>query len=195
MSEQEIKVPKWLRLFYIVSGSLSVIYAIIVLINIKFDFLITAILFGIALVTIGVTRILVGVFDKQQSKSISILNIIVGIILIPIGIFTIVKHDITMRIVFVFIAVAFLLLGIIGVAKGFQEKAKESMSRLLIIIYGFLLILVGILNMAIDNISKITLIAILSCGFIVLGIRRLIDGILGEVKAKKIDKVNELQQN
>jgi uncharacterized membrane protein HdeD (DUF308 family) len=160
-----------------------------VLINIKYGFLITAILFGIALVTIGITRILVGLFDKQQSKSLNIFNLVIGILLIPIGISAIVKHDITARLVFIFIALAFLLLGVIGVVKGFQEDAKKAISRLLIIIYGTFLILLGVINMTTDNISKITLIVIFSCGFIVLGIRRLVDGIINEVKAKKLKEV------
>jgi len=187
MSEQKIKLPKWLRIFYLVSGSLSIIFALIVLINIKYDFLITAILFGVALITIGLTRILVGFFDKQQSKSLNIFNIIIGILLIPVGLAAIIKHDITLRLVFVFIALAFLFLGIIGVVKGFQENTKDSISRLLIIIYGIFLIIVGVVNLADDDVAKITMIVIFSCGFIALGVRRLVDGIINQVKVKKTE--------
>jgi len=189
------KIPLWLQIFYIISGSTSLIFAVIVLINLKFEYLITSILFGIALLTIGVTRIFVGLFDKRQEKSLAILNFITGILLIPIGLVAINKHDITLRIVFVFIAIAFLLLGIIGVVKGFQENAKGAITRLLLIVYGFLLIIVAITDLAVDDIAKTVLIVILSCGFILLGIRRLIDGVYSVRKTKNVKIIEkEIEQ-
>ena len=195
MKKEELELPKWLRIFYIISGSISILFAIVVLINIKFELLITSILFGIALIVIGTTRIVVGIFDNKQSKSLNLMNLVTGIILLPIGLIAIIKHDITIRVVFVFIAVAFLLLGIIGVVKGFAEKAKEAITRLLLIIYGFALIVVAITNLAVDEVARITLTAVFSCGFIVLGTRRLIGGILGEKwNRKKEDNPNSVEE-
>ncbi|HUT81088.1 MAG TPA: DUF308 domain-containing protein [Candidatus Bathyarchaeia archaeon] len=189
IDDQITKIPKWLQIFYIISGLISLIFAIIVLINLKFGYLITSILFGIALLTIGVTRIFVGIFDKRQEKSLAILNLITGVSLIPIGLIAINKHDITLKIVLVFIAVAFLLLGVIGVVKGFQERSKESIIRLLLIIYGFLLITVAIMDLAVDEIAQTLIVVILASGFILLGIRRLVDGIYN---VKKIVKTSQI---
>lgn len=175
----KIKLPTWLRIFYIISGILSLGFALTVLINLQFGYLITAILLGFALITIGSTRILIGVFDKKMTKWLRIFNLVVGVLLIPIGITAIAYHDITVEVVYVFIALALLLLGIFGVVKGFDEKQKDNWYQLMLVIYGFILIILGILVLIFDGLGDVFIIAILASGFILIGVRRIIEGSIG----------------
>ncbi|NPE09533.1 MAG: hypothetical protein GNW80_14700 [Asgard group archaeon] len=177
----QVKLPTWLRVFYIISGILSIGFALVVLINLRFGYLITAILLGIALITIGTTRIFIGIFDKKLTKWLRIFNIVIGILMYPIGIVAIAYHDITVEIVFVFIALALVLLGIFGVVKGFEEKHKDNWYQIMLIIYGFILIILGILVLIFDEVGDAALIALLASGFIIVGVRRLIEGTVGHM--------------
>ncbi|MBN1330710.1 MAG: DUF308 domain-containing protein [Candidatus Heimdallarchaeota archaeon] len=192
---QKTKLPKWLQVFYIISGMINLSYATIVLLNIKFGYLIISTLFGIALLTIGLTRILVGLFDKRQEKSLAILNLLTGFLLIPIGLIAINKEDITLKLVLIFIAIAFLLLGYIEIVKGFQEKTKESIIRFLLILYGVFLISAAIFDLAMDDIAHAVIVTLLTSGFIVLGIRRLVDGVYSVKILKKIKEKNSPEKS
>jgi len=191
MNDVQIKLPIWLRIFYIFSGILSIGFALTVLINIKFGYLITAILLGIALITIGTTRIFIGIFDKELTKWLRIFNFVVGILMFPIGIVAIAYHDITVEIVYVFIALALILLGIFGVVKGFDEKSKDNWYQLMLITYGSILIIIGILVLIFDSLGDIVLIALLASGFMLIGVRRLIDGSVGHLVTIKTEKTKE----
>ncbi len=181
----QIELPMWLRVFYIISGILSIGFALVVLINIKFVYLITAILLGIALITIGSTRILIGIFDKKLTKWLRIFNLVIGVLLFPIGIVAMVYHDITVEVVYVFIALALIILGIFGVVKGFEEKKKDNWYQLMLIIYGFILMTLGILVLVFDSVGDAALIAILASGFMLIGVRRLIEGSVGHIVTVK----------
>jgi uncharacterized membrane protein HdeD (DUF308 family) len=189
--DEQIKIPTWLRIFYIFSGILNIGFALTVMININLDYLITAILLGIGLVIIGTTRILIVIFDKKISKRVRIFNLVVGVLMFPIGIVAIVYHDITNDIVYVFIAIALILLGIFGVVKGFEEKSNDNWYKVMLIIYGFILVTLGILVLIFDSLGEILLITLLASGFMLIGIRRLLDGIIGHLMTIKTEKIEE----
>ncbi|NHJ32151.1 MAG: hypothetical protein FK732_04760 [Asgard group archaeon] len=189
MNDVKIKLPLWLRIFYIISGVLSIGFALVVLINIKFGYVITALLLGIALITIGSTRILIGIFDKKLSKWLRIFNLVIGVLLFPVGIIAMVYQDITVEVVYVFIALALILLGIFGVVKGFEEKKKDNWYQLMLIVYGFIVITLGILVLVFDSVGDAALIAILASGFMLIGVRRLIEGSVGHMVTIKGEKV------
>ena len=187
MNDLKVKLPIWLRIFYIISGILSIGFALVVLINIGFGYIITALLLGISLIVIGITRILIGIFDKKLTRWLRIFNVVVGILLIPIGIVSMVYQDITVEVVYVFIALALILLGIFGIVKGFDEKHKDNWYQIMLIVYGFILTILGLLVLIFDDVGDVFLIALLSSGFMIIGIRRLVEGIVGHLVTIKTE--------
>lgn len=187
MSEVETKLPLWLRIYYIVAGILSILFSTSALFNITFDYLEMNILLGIILISIGITRIIVGVGDKDDSKWIRLFNLLAGILLLPDGIIAIIKPTNSISILFVMLSLALIIIGFVEIYQGFISKNRKTWYRIFLIFYGLILCALAILVLSFGNWSEWIYITLLCSGFIIIGLRRLTEGIIGHIT--KIAKV------
>jgi len=179
MSEFKVELPLWLRILSIISGTIIIAFAIVAFINISLGFIESALILGIAILLVGVTRIIIGIFEKRQTKWFRIFNIIIGILVLPIGIVSVIGLITDELILIDILALAILLLGIIGIVKGFEDKKKVFMYRLTIIIVGFILVGLSSAVLITDTILDAeALTYMLASGITVLGLKRLMEGIL-----------------
>ena len=179
MSDFKVKLPLWLRILTIIAGVLILGFGIVTFINVTVDFIDSGLILGIAILLIGVTRIFTGIFDKRQTKWFRLFNIIIGILILPIGIIATIGLVIDELILIDVLALAILLLGIIGIVKGFDDKKKVFSYRISVIFIGFLLVGLSTSVLILDTILIADyLIYMLASGLLLIGLKRLMEGIL-----------------
>ena len=190
MTEVKIKLPLWLRILYLISGTAILAFALVVFINIPYGFISEILLLGIALLIIGTTRILNGVFDQRQSKWFRLFNFIIGLLIFPIGVIATVSTLFSFFIVSSILSLALLLLGLVGIVKGFEDKKKVTAYRIALIFYGFILIGLSVSVIILDSVlTQQNIIIMINTGLLVLGLRRLLEGIIAHkiLKQPKAD--------
>jgi uncharacterized membrane protein HdeD (DUF308 family) len=184
----KIKLPLWLRIMYLISGTIILAFALVVFINMPIGFIDEVLLMGIALLIIGTTRILNGVFDQRQSKWIRLFNFVIGVLMFPIGVIATVSSlpAFDFFIVSVILSLAILLLGIIGIVKGFEDKKKVGVYRAGLIFYGFILIGLSFSAIILDSIlTQQNILVLINTAILILGLRRLMEGILAHKVLKQ----------
>ncbi|HUT79636.1 MAG TPA: DUF308 domain-containing protein [Candidatus Bathyarchaeia archaeon] len=181
MDDFKVKLPLWLRLLYIISGILIIGFAVVIFINefVASPFITNTLLLGIALILISVERILNGLFDKRHDKWFRIFNLVIGLLVLPIGITAIFVESILAEILLSILALAVLLLGIVSVVNGFEDKKKVNAYKLTIIFYGFILVSLAVSILILDTmLEERNLIVMLDVSILLLGFRRIMEGIL-----------------
>ncbi|NHJ32152.1 MAG: hypothetical protein FK732_04765, partial [Asgard group archaeon] len=63
--DDKVKLPLWLRIFYLVFGVAIVGFALIVFINMPLVFIDNILILGIAIAAVSIPRLLAGLFDKR----------------------------------------------------------------------------------------------------------------------------------
>lgn len=179
MSEFKVELPTWLRILSFISGILTIGFAIIAFVNVPIGFIENTLILGIAIMLIGTMRIIIGIFEKRQTKWFRTFNLIIGILILPIGIIEVAGVVVTELILVDILALAILLLGIIGIVKGFEDKKKVFAYRLSIIIIGFILVGLSSAVLITDTILLVEpLIYMLATAILILGLKRLMEGVL-----------------
>ncbi|MBN1328801.1 MAG: DUF308 domain-containing protein [Candidatus Heimdallarchaeota archaeon] len=181
MSELKIKLPLWLKIFDIIAGIVAIGFAVIVFINelISSPFIDTKILIGIAIIIISTIRILNGIFDKRNDKSLRTFKLITGLLVLPIGIITLVWGTLDVYIILSILGLAILLLGIGSIVNGFEARNKVTSYKMSIITYGFILVFLAVAELIFDtHLDAKSLTIIINVAILLLGLRRLIEGLL-----------------
>jgi len=187
MSDFKVKLPLWLKIFSIISGILILGFAIITFVNVTVDFIDYGLILGIAILLIGTTRIFIGIFDKRQTKWFRLFNIIIGLLILPIGIIAYIGLTIDELILLDILALAILLLGIIGIVKGFDDKKKVFAYRISVIFVGFILVGLASSVLILDTILIAdNLTYMLASGLVLLGLKRLMEGVLDHIIFKQL---------
>lgn len=172
--------PKWLQIFFIVTGSITVIFGFIVMINV-FSESILILLLGIALLFISINRFIVGNFDFKMTKEGRISNIAIGLFILPLAIVAIAGNfTIAIKVLLVLLATALILLGIQNIARGCRNHKRKDLYRLIIILFGYLLVGLAILSLGLDTLQNKFKILILGVIIVVIGLIRIGEGILGK---------------
>jgi uncharacterized membrane protein HdeD (DUF308 family) len=179
MSEIKVKLPTGLKILSYISGILAIGLAIIAFVNISLVFIETTLILGIAILIIGIMRIVIGTFEKRQTKWFRIFNVVIGVLIIPIGIIEIAGVMVSEIILIDILALSILLLGIISIVKGFENKKKVPSYRLVIILLGAILVTLSAAVLITDSIlTTEPLNYMLATAILLLGLKRLLDGIL-----------------
>jgi hypothetical protein len=178
MSEH-VKLPLWLRIFYLVFGVTIVGFALIVFINIPLVFIDNILILGIAITAVSIPRLLAGIFDKRLTKSLRIFNIIVGLLILPVGIIAIIWTSLDFLVLIDILALAIMMIGILGILQGVEDKSKVRIYRVTINFVGFILISLAATVLIMDSIfTDLVLVSLLSTGLLIIGLRRLVEGIV-----------------
>ncbi|HUT82752.1 MAG TPA: hypothetical protein VMZ29_16270 [Candidatus Bathyarchaeia archaeon] len=178
-------IPKWLQIFYIIIGSITVVFGFIVMINV-FDETILVLLLGIVLLVNSINRFIIGNFDKKLNKEVKISNIVIGIVLLPLAIIAIAGYfTISIGIILVLLALAIIFIGIQSIVRGYISHTRKTIYRLAIIIAGYILIGLTILSLGYDSLQDKFKILILGTAIVIIGLVRIAEGIIGKQVMKQ----------
>jgi uncharacterized membrane protein HdeD (DUF308 family) len=176
---EHVKLPLWLRIFYLVFGVAIVGFALIVFINIPLVFINEILILGIAITAVSIPRLLAGLFDKRLTKSLKIFNIIVGLLILPLGIIAIIWTSLDFLILIGILALAIMMIGILGILQGVEDKSKVRIYRIAVNLIGFILIGLAATVLIMDSmLSNLVLVSLLSTCLLIIGLRRLVEGIV-----------------
>jgi len=177
--DDKVKLPLWLRIFYLIFGVAIVGFSVILFINIPTGFIEEIQMLGIAIIVISVPRLLAGLFDKRLTKPLKIFNFLVGLLIIPAGIIAIIWTTLDPIMLIDILALAILMVGILGILQGVEDKSKVRIYRVIINLIGFILIGLAATVVIGDNtFTNLILVSLLSTGIMIIGLRRLIEGIV-----------------
>jgi len=179
MDDFKVKLPLWLKIFYLIFGVVIVGFAIVVFINVPLAFIDSILILGIAITTVSIPRIVSGIFDKRLTKTMKIFNLIIGLLILPAGIIAIIWTTLDSLILIDILALAVLMVGIIGILLGVEDKTKVKSYRFLVNILGFILIALAATVLLMDSqFTTENLTIILATSIVLIGLRRLCEGIL-----------------
>lgn len=183
MSVSLEKSPTWLRIAQIVLGAVTIGLSIMVLVNPDVATLFFVMLLGIALITVGISKIIEGALVKQLSKGSRIISIVIGAISIAGGFFSL-ANPITAVLTLVMIITIFILIhgaGLIG--NGIASKNESKGSRTANIIIGGIVIGFSAILFANPELTLVFMVMFLSVGLLFNGIGSIVSGISGHKRS------------
>ena len=108
-----------------------------------------------------------------------IVNILVGILMLPLAIISIAFPSLSIEVLITLLAIALLILGVNSIVRGVEDRHYQKWYRAFVILFGIGLIVLATIVFIFDSFATLSLIMLLAGGFMILGIRRLIEGIAG----------------
>jgi uncharacterized membrane protein HdeD (DUF308 family) len=179
MTEISKTMPAWLRISYMISGSIAGTFALLVMFSWFFSEMTIILFLGIAVLLISITRLLIGVYDMNYSMWNKAFNIVVGLILLPIAVILIARLSSNLAFLIIFLSISVMILGIINIVTGFESDNRVSWFRIYLILNGFALIALSYLSATLGFLAEKYLLMITGGGYLLLGIRRFLEGYLG----------------
>ena len=169
----------WLRIFNIVFGIISILLSFIVITDLGIG--LSALIFILASVILGlgITRIINGIFNENQTKLIRILKIVLGVFMLPLSIVVMSIPDLGLNIIIFLLAGALIANGLIRIIAGGYEDKHPSWFRILMILIGAITVLLGVITIIKTDFSLFTLLILLAVTLIINGIARIMYGITG----------------
>jgi len=173
------KSPTWLRIAQIVLGAITIALSAAVLANPDVTTLIFVTLLGIALITVGIAKIIEGALARHLSKGVRAIGIGIGIVSIVGGFFAL-SNPITAVLTLIMIITIFILIHGAGlVANGIASKNESKGSRIANIIIGGIVIALSAILYAYPGLALVLMVMIVSIGLLFNGIGSIISGITG----------------
>ena len=175
------KAPNWLRGLEIIIGLVAVVLGIIV--PLMPDVAVETLIFllYLALLFIGIGRILIGALFKLLPLGLRIISIIAGVVLLGLAI-TILAYQYPYfgtAVLISWLAIVLLINGITSIVVGGFAKVLANWIRGLLVVVGVLTIISSIIVLVYPDVAVLTLTFLLSLGLIWGGIDAIITGIKG----------------
>ncbi len=164
-----IELPKWLRFFNISAGIVIVILAIISLIFISGNFQTLIIVLAIALIVIGVFRILNGIFLQYIEWYSRALKISIGILVLPLAIAILALSNIFTANIVSLLAIALILSSIARINVSSALLEYPDWYKVLTIVIGIVSIVTAGIVLLFQSIADYTLVALLAITFFFIG--------------------------
>lgn len=164
-----VETPKWLRIFNILAGFIIVILAILSLVFIYADIQTLIIVLAIALIIMGIFRILNGVMQKYLEWYQRVLKISVGIIIIPTAIAIWALSNIIPGRLVSLLAIVIILSSISRITLGSIVEDYPNWYKVFVIAIGLLTIVAAGIVLLFQSIAEPTVVALLAVTFIFTG--------------------------
>ena len=173
------KAPKWLRAFDVIFGLIAVLLSFVVLAYQELAILSLILVLSIALLIIGISRILTGVFAKYLSEGIRTLNFGTGLVAIVLALIALLYTNFTAQVLIFLLALVLLLNGVIRVIISAFARAYPNWFRGLSVVVGALTITLSAVVLVYPDFGFLALVLMLSFTFMFNGIARIIQGVTG----------------
>jgi len=180
------KSPTWLRIAQIVLGAITIALSAAVLANPDVTTLIFVTLLGIALITVGIAKIIEGALARHLSKGVRAIGIGIGIVSIVGGFFAL-SNPITAIATLILVITIFILIHGAGlIAAGISSRSESKASRIANIIIGAIVIGFSAILFASPGLALVMMVIFLSIALLFNGIGSIISGITGNRRLVKM---------
>ena len=170
--------PTWLRFFQIIAGIIAIVLSGAVLASPLSAVFTITLLFSIALIFLGIERIIIGMTSSGRSKESRIGNIVLGVIAIAISGLPIAVPLLAFEIIIVFlISFGLLFTGIGRIMQGISSKTADRWYRATVIGIGIFAIVFSVLVLVYPILTTTIM---LSIAFLILGIECIMAGTTGQ---------------
>jgi len=186
MLSQE-KSPKGLRIAQIILGAIAIALSGAVLANPDTTTLLYVTLLGIALIMVGISKIIEGGL-AQNTKGSRGINIGIGIISIIGGIFALANPVAAVATLIWIISIFILIHGLGLIASGISTRDASKGSRIGTMILGAIAVGFASILLASPGLALVMMIMFLSLGLLFNGIASILSGITGNRKISPILK-------
>jgi len=185
MSVSVEKSPTWLRITQIVLGAIAISLSGMVLANPDVTTVFFVSLLAISLIMVGISKIIEGALVKQLSKGTRIISVVIGIISIAGGFYSLANPIATVLTIIMIIAIFILIHGAGLVANGIASKNERKGSRIANIIIGGIVIALSAILYAFPGLAIVLMVMFVSIGLLLQGIGSIISGITGNRRIAK----------
>lgn len=176
---QEIVVPIWVRLSQIGIGSLAIILSILAVVMHQIGPFMAIALVAITLSIVGIENIITGFAAPSLSKKSRIISIVLGLIILGLGIFTISNPESSVKFMIFIVAISLLINGIVRIIRS-RSKSERNTNPKFKLIAGIISIILGIFVLASPEIGFVILVIVIAVALMVQGIEIVIGGIKGK---------------
>lgn len=177
MSER--KAPSWLRALDIVFGFMAIILSIGVLLYPELAILTLIFILSIALLVIGIARVLIGIFAKYLSDGLRALNLGAGILALVLAILAIFYPRLATQMLIYLLSFALMFNGTVRIVIGGFAKVFPGWLRGLLVVVGVLTVALSVVVVISPAFGFLTLVFLLSIAFLLNGMVRIVSGITG----------------
>ena len=177
LSEQ--KTPKGLRIAQIVLGAIAIALSGAVLANPDTTTLLYVTLLGIALIMVGISKIIEGGFARQIKKGSRGISIGIGIISIIGGAFALANPIAAIGTLIWIISIFILIHGLGLIVSGISSRDETKGSRIGPIVVGAIAVGFASILLAYPGLALVMMIMFLSLGLLFNGIGSIISGFTG----------------
>ncbi len=182
------KSPKWLRIVEIVLGAIAIGLASAVLANPGEAAYFIATLLGIALVMVGISKIIEGAVSRHISKGSRFINIGIGIVAIAGGFYAMSNPEIVIGTLMFIISFFILIHGVGLISTGAASRGEGKASRISNLVIGIIVVIFAVILLAKPEFLAFLFIFFLSFGLLLNGIASIISGITGNRRISPITK-------
>ena len=164
-----VEIPKWLRVFNISAGFITIVLAILCLVFIKKDLQTLIIVLAIALIIIGIFRTLNGFWQKYLEWYVRVLKISIGILVLPIAIAVLALSSIIPERIVSLLAIVLILSSLSRITLGSISEEYPNWFKVLTILIGVLTIVAAGIVLLFQSVAEPTIVALLGITFIFSG--------------------------
>jgi len=167
-----IEIPKWLRIFNISAGFITIILAVLSLVFIQKEIATLVIILSIALFIIGIFRTMNGILQQYLEWYQRVLKISIGLLAIVISIAIWALANVITEKLVSLLAIVIILSSISRVSLGSTCEDYPAWYKIFTIVIGILTIVAAgiVLLYQNQNIAEYTMVALLAITFIFSGI-------------------------
>lgn len=174
------KSPGWLRIAQIVLGAIAIALSGWVIANPAETALLYVAFLGIALIMVGISKIIEGFVLHQIPKSTKAISIAIGIISIIGGIFALANPIAAIATLIMIVSIVILIHGLGLIATGAADKSLGKGPRIANIILGILAVAVSASIHAMPGLAVAMMLILVSIGLLFHGIASIVAGIIGQ---------------
>jgi len=173
------KSPVWLRIIQIILGAIAIGLSGWVIANPVETTLLYLVFLGIALIMVGISKIIEGFVLSQIPKSSRTIHIIIGIISIIGGVFALANPIAAIATLIMVVSIVILIHGLGSITTGIVDRNQSKGHRNANIILGILAVIASAVIIAAPGLAVAMMILLVSMGLLFHGIASIISGIIG----------------
>jgi uncharacterized membrane protein HdeD (DUF308 family) len=173
------KSPAWLRVAQIILGAIAIALSAWVIANPAETTLLYIFFLGIALIMVGISKIIEGAVASDHTKSARIISIVIGVISIIGGFFALAHPIAAVATLIMIVSIVILIHGLGLIATGATAKTLGKGARIASIGLGIVAVIASISINAMPGLALAMMLLLLSIGLLFNGIASIVSGILG----------------
>ena len=172
-------MPQWLRIFEIIVGIIAVGLGLYVLFNPGPGLFFLVFLLAVALIVLGINRIIFGISAKVFPGWVRGVSLVAGIIILLLGLYVAASPATTLPILIFLLALAMLIYGVERIFMGAAGKEMGTLDRVLCIGVGLFNVVFAAIVIFHPLLGLLGFIAILAFILIISGVGGIVSGLTG----------------